>query len=288
MNQKVPCKECGAMIMPATVAKTGGLCMRCYYRESGGVPPEKGGRIMESDNIVRRVNKMPTSANARVAMSLLEEVEEKIKEKLGDLVAISRFYTESESEQEEVWERAFFCEQMIKQCELAEKKSPQSEDVLILSNTLKARLYGCWQKAGTFDKAVEAYEKALALGGEEVTLRYNLAQLYSVKRGNIKKSIANFERIVELEGFNSELGIQAARELEKAKAERAQKIRRLWWVVPLDVIIFPIIVGIIGGLAGCIFGLFAGNADKGYNSGSTLGFLIGLLWGIYDLRKELS
>ena len=29
-SSKIPCKRCGAMILPATAAKTGGLCMPCY------------------------------------------------------------------------------------------------------------------------------------------------------------------------------------------------------------------------------------------------------------------
>ncbi len=32
MGQKVPCKQCGVMILPATADKTGGLCMPCYKK----------------------------------------------------------------------------------------------------------------------------------------------------------------------------------------------------------------------------------------------------------------
>lgn len=34
MTQKVPCKKCGTMILPATVNKTGGFCMPCYKQKS--------------------------------------------------------------------------------------------------------------------------------------------------------------------------------------------------------------------------------------------------------------
>lgn len=32
MSEKVPCKKCGAMILPRTAEKTGGLCMPCYNK----------------------------------------------------------------------------------------------------------------------------------------------------------------------------------------------------------------------------------------------------------------
>src|SRR5262249_55419030 len=48
--QKIPCSKCGAMILPATAEKTGGLCMPCT-REPGSFspPPALGALIEEPD-----------------------------------------------------------------------------------------------------------------------------------------------------------------------------------------------------------------------------------------------
>lgn len=160
---------------------------------------------------------MTESANVKVAMSLLKEVEGKVKEILGDQIALP-YDPDGYNAELDV-----FCGDMVKQCEIAEKKAPESQDVLVFSNILKAQLYGCWHKPtgqrGTHNKAVEAYEKALELGGDEAELRYDMALLYRAHH-NKKKVIENFQRVIELVGVDNELGIECAKELEKEKAKK--------------------------------------------------------------------
>jgi tetratricopeptide (TPR) repeat protein len=162
---------------------------------------------------------MSESTSEKVAMSLLEEVEKRIEGTLGNQIALP--YGPEAAE----YSPSAFCEEMVKQCNIAEKKAPDSKEVLIKSNILKAQLYGNWYdplslgQRRTHNKAVECYEKALALGGDEALIRYRMALLYRVHAGK-QKAIENFERVIQLVGADSELGIECAKELEKEKASK--------------------------------------------------------------------
>jgi hypothetical protein len=164
---------------------------------------------------------MAENTNTRIALSLLDEVEKKADDQLGNAIAINYGPDAFDARVTN------FCEDMVKQCELAEKKAPDSKEVQIRSNLLKARLHGCSKQAGPMDRsynhAVAAYEKALELGANEVETRYRMAIFYQVKiprSGAKEKSIENFERVIALAGADSELGIESAKELEKAKAKK--------------------------------------------------------------------
>lgn len=80
---------------------------------------------------------MPQDKN--VALALIEEVGNNVDQVLGNQIAMSFDVDHYDSK------RDIFCGEMVKQCELAEKKS-DDEEVLAASYILKAQLYGCWQK----------------------------------------------------------------------------------------------------------------------------------------------
>ena len=52
-------------------------------------------------------------------------------------------------------------------------------------------------KAGEHDKAIDAYEAALRLKGEDATLRHELAGVY-IKQGKMEEALAEAEKAVEL------------------------------------------------------------------------------------------
>lgn len=162
------------------------------------------------------------SANDKVAASLLKEVATNIENTLGTTVVIKFIPDNYDAE------RDIFCKEMIKQCELAETKS-NSAEVLLLSNVLKANLYGCWHKPtgvrGTHPKAKECYETALRYAKTsevEAEIRYRYALYASVGIGGSKElAINNFKRVIELVGETSELGVECAKEIAKVEQKKS-------------------------------------------------------------------
>jgi tetratricopeptide (TPR) repeat protein len=132
--------------------------------------------------------------------------------------------------------RAIFCQDMVKQCDLAEKKAPNDTEVLFKSYFLKAQLYGCWQKpsgiGGTHKKAKECYEKMLQMnqemGGKDlVDILYRYALFCRVSPiGGKQKAIENFKRVIEIVGQDSKLGIECAKELAKEEEKKEEKNKK--------------------------------------------------------------
>lgn len=160
---------------------------------------------------------MAEERDVRIAMSLLDEVEQAVDKTLGNQIAFP-YDPDIYNAERDIWSQ-----EMVEQCQLAEKKASDSKDVSLRSNILKAQIYGCWAKPtgqrGTHNKAVECYEEALSLGGDEAQIRYRMALLYRV-HAQKNKAIENLERVIQIAGEDSELGIESAKELEKEKAKK--------------------------------------------------------------------
>ena len=118
-----------------------------------------------------------------------------------------------------------FAKEMIKQCDIAEKKFGDFQAGLARASFLKGRLYGVYYQHGPMayrgghKKAVTAYERAIQLGFDEATARYYLGVVYSAGLSK-ENAIQNFQRVIELQGPNSELGIQSGMEIEKLKVKK--------------------------------------------------------------------
>lgn len=168
---------------------------------------------------------MVSEVDGKVAMALLSEVEKHVEQILDNQVAKP---LSLDNDPTEVVERASFCKEMIEQCELAEKKAPANNEVLLRSLILKAQIYGNWQKLnsvrGTHKKAYECYENALKLVSDPATeadIRYRFALACRVLVIAGKDTvIENFEKVIQLVGADSELGIECAKELEKEKSRK--------------------------------------------------------------------
>lgn len=162
---------------------------------------------------------MASETDTKIGIGLLDEVETKINQELGDRIAMP-FGADYNAEYD------VFAKGMIKQCELAEKKFGNFQEGLARSSFLKGRLYGVYFQHGPMGyraghkKAVSAYERAIQLGFDEATARYCLAVLYSA--GLSKDSaIQNFQKVIQLKGAASEQGIQSGMEIEKLNAKKA-------------------------------------------------------------------
>jgi hypothetical protein len=111
---------------------------------------------------------------------------------------------------------------------LAEQKAPDDQQVLFQSAMHKATLYGNWPTpfGGKHKEAFKCYEEALRLAGPDagteatVRMRYGLLCGLSSLKETRQKGIENFERVIQICGINSGLGIEAATELEKLKAKK--------------------------------------------------------------------
>lgn len=168
---------------------------------------------------------MASEADRNAALAILNGVHGRIQSYLGDSVVMPFAVGHSYDA-----ERDLFCKEMIGQCELAEKKAPDEQGVLYISNLQKAQLYGCWEKMqgvrGTYKSAAECYENALRLTGgnpeEEARVRYRYGIFCSIAGNSLgggkEKAVQNFERAVQLAGANSEIGIAASKKLGETKA----------------------------------------------------------------------
>jgi tetratricopeptide (TPR) repeat protein len=169
---------------------------------------------------------MSSQADQKIAMALLQEVGDKVRQTLGNVMCRPPQEPSAEGAQ-----RDAFCGDMMKQCELAEKKAASDGAVLLRSLILKAQLYGnlggILGPRGNHKKAIACYDQALQLvadPAEEASIRYLFALMCSGAvsgvGGGRQKAIENLERAVQLVGIDSELGIESAKELERVRAEK--------------------------------------------------------------------
>lgn len=167
---------------------------------------------------------MSDDAAHAVAGALLKEVAEKTAEVLGSQIA-----RPPTSDAAGAARLAHFCEAMVRQCELAEAKAPDDKDVLIHSLVVKAQLYQNWQKIqgnrGTHKRAEECYQRVLDLVSDpnmeaDIRYRYALFSRVAVVGGGKVQAIQQFQRVIDLVGIDSELGIECAKEMEKEKAQK--------------------------------------------------------------------
>jgi hypothetical protein len=166
---------------------------------------------------------MNTDSNKQVALALLQEVEDSVNQNLGTQIAMPFDVDNYDPSRDN------YCSDMVKQCDLAEKKAPDDTEVLFKSLFLKSQLYGCWQKPqgvrGTHKKAKESYEKMLQIaadmGGDSSMVLYRYALFCRVSPiGGKEQAIANFKRVIEIEGEDSEIGIECAKEIAKEEEKK--------------------------------------------------------------------
>lgn len=85
---------------------------------------------------------------------------------------------------------------------------------------------------------------------------------------------------------------KAGEERERYERRRTEKVKNAWKRVPGAIIGWPLLFGILGTIGGCTVGLVldTSDADIGFilGSGFILGMIGGLIFGIYNIQKELQ
>jgi len=80
----------------------------------------------------------------------------------------------------------------------------------------------------------------------------------------------------------------AYEEQQHFQKRRAEKIKNAWRRVAGAIFGWPLLFGIIGAIGGCTVGLFLGTASQSADGGCILGVIGGMIFGIYNIQKELQ
>lgn len=153
---------------------------------------------------------MASQADRNVALALIKEVEDQVKQH-GENILFS--------DPSGNWYR-----ELLKQCKMAENQAPDDREVLLSSTLAEINL-----ELAMGGAASPLYDRALGLvdhGSEaEAMIRFKHGVYLStannkgkVDKQNKQKAIQNFERAMELYGANSPKGIECATRLVKVKA----------------------------------------------------------------------
>jgi len=92
----------------------------------------------------------------------------------------------------------------------------------------------------------------------------------------------------EAQALSNEAVDTANRERRHYEDRRKEKVRNAWERVPGAFLGWPLLFGIIGAIGGCTVGLFSGTASQSAGGGFLLGVIGGLIFGIYNIQKELQ
>lgn len=158
---------------------------------------------------------MNLNDNVKVGLALLKEVEEKMKDYYLDTAALapdSRYNPIYDVENEE----------LQKQLDIGEKKIGDFQDGLAYLNFLRGRLLAIKQSPMSNRKMLKCadyYQRAIELGYDETVARFFWGLHHKVWNKK-DKAITQFERVVSIAGVDSELGLEAAKEIEKLKAKK--------------------------------------------------------------------
>lgn len=158
---------------------------------------------------------MASEESNKVAIALLDEVEVKIDQMLGSIASLppgAEYSAEFDVGGGE----------LIKQCEQAMKKLTNDNENLGRANFLLGRLYAVRTKPGYNRQMLKAstyYKEAIELGFDEAQARYYMALHY--RSWNKKQdAINNFQKVVDLEGVDSTIGLDSAKQIEKVKTQK--------------------------------------------------------------------
>jgi len=172
---------------------------------------------IEKSKCVKGENKMSeqTNANLKVAISLLESVEGKIKQSFGNLVAIGPAH-------EYDADVHFRCKKLLEEIDAAVKKVNVPE-VSAFAAYLRGRLYAIHGTLVgtrfTHNRAIKEYEQALQLGAKPEMIGYYLGHLYAAWDDR-QKAIESFRKTVDVLGVDDPMGLEAAQEIAKLEAKK--------------------------------------------------------------------
>lgn len=156
------------------------------------------------------------SDDVEIGIALLEEVEKKIVNQYGDVIAKgpgAEYDVKYDVSNKE----------LQKQLDIAEKKLGGSQEGQAYLSFLRGRLLAIKQSPmgnRTMTQCIGHYQKAMDLGYNKSLVLYYMA-MHHKAWNNKEGAILLFEKILQLEGTNSKLGIEAGAEIEKVKAQKS-------------------------------------------------------------------
>jgi hypothetical protein len=161
---------------------------------------------------------MATSDDAKVGLSILEEVAEKIEELYGTRPALNR------DRRVDPYDPIFDADNaaLQKQLDAVEKKIGDAQEHIGYINFLRGRLTAVRQTPVHNRKMLKCgqyYQKAIDLGYHEPQVRFFWAFHY-FGWGKTDKAIQQMQWVVDSMGVDSELGMEAAKQIEKFKAAK--------------------------------------------------------------------
>ncbi|MDI6744450.1 MAG: hypothetical protein QMD07_03630 [Thermodesulfovibrionales bacterium] len=150
-------------------------------------------------------------------------------------------------------------------------------------------------------EAVSKARQALITSRDKASLKSNtICEQAEAKLKLAKDKVASGDYVAFLDAkpIAEEAQALADNALNTANGEREQyikrrveKVKNAWKRVPGAFIGWPLLFAIIGAIGGCTIGIFVpgkGTTDAGANAGSLIGIVIGFIFGIYNIQKELN
>jgi len=163
------------------------------------------------------------------------------------------------------------------------------ETTLLTINTILSEEFG-----RAVSKAIEALNKSRDKNELESSHIYEDAKS-KLKLANEKLVSGDYTALLDAQPIAEEAynlmdaaKDKAYKERKYYEKRRSEKVKNAWGRVAGAIFGWPLLFGIIGAIGGCTVGLFSGTASQSADGGCILGVIGGMIFGIYNIQKELQ
>ncbi|MDP8314856.1 MAG: CFI-box-CTERM domain-containing protein [Candidatus Celaenobacter antarcticus] len=170
---------------------------------------------------------MSKETDIKIGLSFLDEYEQEFENRIGNYIAVQKSIRLLSSLggpfSGEAGRFGSWISSMEEKLNLAERKLTDSNEGLAKLYFLRAvneAVLGDSSISKRRRRVIEFYNQALELGYKpESRIYYRMAVTNQVLEGKKEDIISNYEKVVDLAGIDSKLGIESAKEIEKLKAQ---------------------------------------------------------------------
>lgn len=156
---------------------------------------------------------MATEQEIKVALSMLDDVEEELKKKFEDLIAYPK--SRMTSATRSAFEGLSY--PLLEKCNSIIKKLKGFEPGEAYVHFIKAWIYGI---QADYSRSIDEYNKALELKFEDVSrLNYHIAITYECWQ-KLEESIEYHQKVVDDLGVDNDLGMSSAKKIEDLKEKK--------------------------------------------------------------------
>lgn len=156
-------------------------------------------------------------ADEKVAQSLLEDVENAIYGKFGDLAVLSPAMDKAR-DTGRMLEECKFCQSLLKKVDAAVGACNNST-ILCSAAFLRGRVYALYGSKAEYAKAVAAYDEAFGYGMMNPLVAYYRAVAHDAW-GPRDLAVADYELVIQLEGAGSDRGLAAGKRIALLKQQK--------------------------------------------------------------------